>query len=82
MPNAIIGPVDNDVTGTGMPRAEAALRLWLDLWDFSAELAVSGIVERLGVTPQEALRILGERIREEVERDTPAMLRVARALHG
>jgi hypothetical protein len=77
-----MGPVDEDVTETGMPRAEAALRLWLDLWDFSAEPAVSAIVQRLGVTPQEALRILGECIRQEVERDTPAMLRVAKALHG
>jgi hypothetical protein len=71
-----------DVTPTGMPKVEAAWRLCADLWDFGVELAVAGIMEQQGCSRHEALQILDARIRDEVRRDTPAMLRVAKALHG
>jgi len=64
-----------------MTRAEGALRLWAALWEFSAEMALENIMVTRGVDRSEALRQLGQRIRDEVEKDTPAMIRVAKALH-
>lgn len=72
----------DDVTPTGMPIVEANGRLCAGLWDFGVELAVAGIMEQQGCSRPEAVRILDARIRGQVRRDTPAMLRVAKALHG
>jgi hypothetical protein len=72
----------DDVTPTGMPKVEAAWRLCADLWDFGVELALTGIMDQESCSRDEALRILDARIRDEVRRDTPAMLRIAKALHG
>lgn len=71
---------DRATSADSSTRAEDALRLWAALWEFSVEMAVESIVSTRGVSRDEALRQIGERIQDEVERDTPAMIRVARAL--
>jgi len=63
-------------------RAEQALLMWAGLWEFSVELAVAGIMSREGCSRDDAMKRVAQRIREDVERDTPAMLRVAKVLYG
>jgi hypothetical protein len=62
---------------------DAYLRLWAGLWEDAIELAVAGDRARYGVSREESLQRLARTFQDEVARDTPAMLRVARALrHG
>lgn len=63
-------------------RPDYYLQRWAQLWEEALERAVAEDMAKNGVTREVALRRYGDRIREEVERDTPATLRVARALRG
>lgn len=49
----------------------------MGLVEQGVELAVAGIVATHGLTREDALRRVGQRVREDVERDTPAILRMA-----